>query len=390
MRILHTSDWHIGKKLYRFSRIEEQRLFIKWLLSQIEDNNVDILIIAGDIFDVPSPSNEAHKLYNDFLSQCSKICHSIIIISGNHDSGDFLKATESFTSEKNIYVYDKLFAKKEDNYLSLSVGEQTVDFALLPYFRNVDLYQYHSEEITSSKEDERWREKALEHLFDYKSDNVKFVVSHHAYGNYSATGSEHTLSLSGLDHLSLSLFKNFDYVALGHIHQYQQLSEKPLAFYTGSPIKMRFSENKNKAINLIKVRDNSIQDINKIAIPTFRELVQVKTHSSTFVEDIKDSLTDINSPLKPYVEIKIKMEQSISGLAQTVKELCESYECELLNIIPLLEYKEEKEKIIEIDKLTPQELLKIYYGKKYPEQNIDNSLLGKFNELLGEIKNETL
>lgn len=389
MKILHTSDWHLGKKLYRYNRIEEQREFLKWLLCEIEDRSIDILIIAGDIFDVPSPSNEAHKLYNDFLSSCSQVCHSIIIISGNHDSGDFLKATESFTHEKNIYVYDKIHEKKEHNYLQITKDNQTIELALLPYFRNIDLYNYHSHEIGGDKENPNWRIEAIEHLLDCSSKHVKFVVSHHAFGNYSATGSEHTLSLSGIEQLSLKLFKNFDYAALGHIHQYQKLSESPYTYYTGSPLPMRFSESKNKAYNLIEVEKNEIKEIKKISIPTFRELVQIKTNSKTYIEDIREQLKDINSPLTPYIEVKIRMEESLSGMAQTIKGLCEEYKCELLNIIPILAFQEnDEESIVEIDKLSPLELLQIYYQEKYPEKELNTQLKNKFNELLSEIKNE--
>lgn len=396
MRILHTSDWHLGKKLYRESRIDEQKLFLEWLLTEIEDQKIDVLIIAGDIFDVPNPPNDAHKLYNDFLNQAQALCHSIIIISGNHDSGDFLRATQTFTREKNIYIFDKLQPNKKDNQLTLSIANTSVDFSLLPYFRNIDLFQYYQNEFSLNESDsknekpENWRMQVLEHaLSPKKSKNKKIAISHHAFGNYSATGSEHTLSLSGMEHLSLALFKDHDYVALGHIHQYQKLSENPLSYYTGSPIPMRFSERRNKFYNIIHINDENELSVEKREIPIFREIIQINTDSNKYLEDIKNHLSDLNSPLIAFVEVKIKMLTTLAGMNETIKELCEKYQTKLLNIIPLLEVqKDESEKIIDIHDLSATELFEIYYKEKYPEATLTKNLKNKFHDLLKEIQDE--
>ncbi len=388
MRVLHTSDWHLGKKIYRESRLEEQADFLKWLLAEIEDQSIDVLIIAGDIFDVPTPPNDAHKLYNDFLNSACKLCHSIIIISGNHDSGDFLKATQTFTEEKNIYIFDKLRPIKKENELKLNINGQVVNFTCLPYFRNIELHQYYQANFEQDKP-ESWREDSLTHLMQNDYENCKIAISHHAYGNYSATGSEHTLSLAGLDSLSLGIFKDYDYVALGHIHQYQKLSSKPLSFYTGSPIPMRFSESKQKYYNLLDIKNNQI-NIEKREIPSFREIIQIKTNSENYIEDINLALTDIDSRRMPFIEVKIKMLSTLAGMSETIKDLCEKHSAKLLNIIPILEYidEENEENKIDIQKLSPLELFEVYYHSKYPNSEVNQSLKSKFNELISEIKNE--
>jgi exonuclease SbcD len=386
VNILHTSDWHLGKKLYRYSRVEEQKYFLKWLTTELKKNNIHILIIAGDIFDVPSPPNDAHRLYYDFLEVAQKNCEHIIILSGNHDSGDFLKATSPILEDKNIHIFDKLQSKREDNYLQVEVQNKKLTFCALPYFRNVELHRYYSEQFPELDKDEEWKLKVLEDLFynSPKSD-FKIAISHHAFGDYSATGSEHTLSLSGLEKLKTDIFKDYDYVALGHIHQNQKIKGPCPIYYSGSPIPLRFSETSKKYYNLLKA-ENELS-VEKIEIPVFRKIIQIKTDSNNYLTDIKRKLETLNEELTPYIEIKIIMHDSITGMAETIKSLCEQYQCELLNIIALLANieKEDDWKQIKIHELSHEEILDQFYQEKFPDKEIPKHLKRKFKLILDEI-----
>lgn len=389
IKILHTSDWHLGKKLYRFSRLEEQGLILKWFIDELSKNHIDILIIAGDIFDVPSPPNDAHKLYFEFLNEAQKHCHRIIITSGNHDSGDFLKASSPIIEEKNIYIFEKLHSKREDNYLNFEYKGKTISICNLPYFRNIDLHRYFQENLSNQTKDEDWKLNVLKDLFSQtpKAD-IKIATGHHAFGDYSATGSEHTLSLSGLEKLNTDIFKNFDYVALGHIHQMQKIKGPCPIYYSGSPLPLRFSESEKKYYNLITC-DNKIT-IERVQIPNNRKIIQIKTNSFDYIKEIKENLRDIDSILRPFIEIKITMHESLTGMAQTIKDLCDQHNCELLNIIALLAEVDvhEDKKSINIHELSQIEIFEEFYREKYPETDLPKHLKDKFKLILEEINHE--
>ncbi|WP_372656201.1 exonuclease SbcCD subunit D, partial [Halobacteriovorax sp.] len=145
MKILHTSDWHLGKKLYKVSRIKEQELFLDWLSKYIIHENIDILLISGDIFDVPTPPNEALKLYFNFLKTLSeKKQIPIFIIGGNHDSSNFLEAPAPFLELNNIHVVGNLNELAKDNYSpyvhNIEIKGEEVSICLLPYFRTHELF----------------------------------------------------------------------------------------------------------------------------------------------------------------------------------------------------------------------------------------------------------
>ena len=389
IKILHTSDWHLGKKLYRFSRLEEQELILKWFVSELSKNAIDILIIAGDIFDVPSPPNDAHKLYYEFLNEAQKYCHKIIITSGNHDSGDFLKASSPIIKEKNIYIFDKLHSQRQENYLNFEYNGKSISICNLPYFRNIDLHRYYQENLSEHEKNDDWKLNVLEDLFNHtpKAD-IKLATGHHAFGDYSATGSEHTLSLSGLEKLSTNIFKSFDYVALGHIHQMQKIKGPCPIYYSGSPLPLRFNESEKKYYNLISY--DSELTIERIQIPNYRKIIQIKTNSYNYIEEIKTKLQDIKSNLRPYIEIKITMHESLTGMAETIKNLCDQHNCELLNIIALLAQDEvqEDEKSINIHELSQTEIFEEFYKEKYPDSELPKHLKDKFKLILEEINNE--
>jgi len=392
IKILHTSDWHLGKKLYRFTRLEEQRLFLNWLSRTLTEKNIDILVIAGDIFDVPHPPNDAHKLYYDFLEKASSLCEHIIIISGNHDSGDFIKATDSLLKDKNITVFDKLHSKKTDNILELEIRDEKISFTALPYFRNIDLHQYYNHNFKDLDKNETWKVQVINDLFKIHNQEIKnhIAISHHSYGDYSATGSEHTLSLSGIESLNTTVFRDFQYVALGHIHQNQKIKGPSEIYYSGSPIKLRFSEHAKKYCNIVNVESGNVE-VQKEVIPVFREIIQIKTDSTNYLSDIKNRITTLKSELTPFIEVKILMHESLTGLAQLIKELCERNRCELLNIIPVLALdntQEEEEKILNVHELSPNELFQKFYELKYPETEPPKNLQEKFTQLMSEINNE--
>ena len=282
LKLLHTSDWHLGKKLFKAERIEEQKLFLDWLLVEIEKQKVDYLLIAGDIFDSPHPPNEALKLYFDFLHVLAETKVKTIIIGGNHDSGTFLDAPANILLGQNISVTGQLSTdlKKHIHELKTDHSNEIVGVVTLPYFRNWEVHQMGR--TWGIEEGEDFGLNTIKRFLKETSEAInhcqkKVLLSHHLFGMYSAAGSEQAIGLSGVESIPNNVLEGlFDYVALGHIHKPQIIKkENPIIYYSGSPIAMRFSETMKKSLSLLTIEKNQLNQT-LIEIPRFRELIQIE------------------------------------------------------------------------------------------------------------------
>jgi len=140
MRILHTSDWHLGKRLFKLDRTEEHEAFLDWLVSTIIDRRIDVLLIAGDIFDTPSPPHQSLELFYRFLHRLSSETKaSTYIIAGNHDSGVLLEAPALLLKEHRVKVWGKLSPKAQEHWEMISTENETIELCALPFFRSFEL-----------------------------------------------------------------------------------------------------------------------------------------------------------------------------------------------------------------------------------------------------------
>ena len=272
IKVIHTSDWHLGKKLFKEDRIEEQRLFLNWLHHYLVEESIDALIVAGDIFDSPIPPTNALKLYFNFLYKLTNESDcKVFIISGNHDSGRFLNAPIEFFAEKNIHIFGEMDIDQLRS-VELQKDEEKVNLIPLPFFRLHELSQFKEKFTEDSKDFDA--DSLMNLLKDYTSSLVKedahnILCAHHLFGHFELSGSEQVLSSIGLDTISPKIFENIDYMALGHLHGRQKVSsEKPLAIYPGSPIAFRFNEAKQKYISSLTFSNGEMNQ-EYVEVPSF-------------------------------------------------------------------------------------------------------------------------
>lgn len=391
-RILHTSDWHLGKKLFREQRSEEHEMFLTWLKELIIEERIDLLLIAGDIFDVPNPPHQALETFNYFLHELSELKVKVFLIGGNHDSAILLEAALPFYRDKSITVDGRLKENFSDHLHEFQIREEKFLIQSLPYFRNFEIFEW-VKKYFPEKTDIENRGEAIEAVLKSFFDEAKaynmprILTSHHLFGHFIEAGSEQSLSLSGLDSVSLKLLENkYDYVALGHIHKPQMLrKENPIVYYSGSPIAMRFSEKEKKLVSIIDISAGKLTHKTH-EIPIFRKLVQINSPLSQWREDI-DKL-DLNSSLPAFVEVILKLEGPVSGLIDQVKDHIEKKGHKLLSYFP--QYQNEHGQVQEtldrkkINDLNPSELFKLYYQEKFgakDEKEIPQILLEEFKSL---------
>ncbi len=362
MKFLHTSDWHLGKRLYKLERLDEQGHFLDWLIETLKSEEIDHLLVAGDIFDVPQPPHRALKLFYDFIAKLiEKTKTELWIIGGNHDSASLLDAPSSLLDSKRIHLFGGLRDTPQEHWVKIPYKESHIDLCLLPYFRQYELMKW-SQRITGENESEN----LIHQLIHLPSTGVaKFFMGHHLFGISEAAGSEQAISLSGMDSIPLSWFKNYEYVALGHIHKPQILSKsQPVVIYSGSPIPMRFSETKAKSV-IIAEWSGKLEYREKL-IPQKRNFISLAVTASNWRQKISDKKSD-----QIVIELRLTLKAPVTGLMEEIRAFCTQERVELLNIITEFEQKEvedQKDHWSQLLDLTPEELFEQFYLHKYSQE----------------------
>lgn len=266
LTILHTSDWHLGRRLYGRMRYEEFEAFLSWLQETISAHKVDVLIVAGDIFDTMTPSNRAQALYYEFLGKVSKLCcEHIVIVAGNHDSPTFLDAPSKVLKFLNVHVIGTACDDLNDEVLVLDAVDGTPHciIAAVPYLRDRDVRGSHAGESADSKDTNvikgiraHYDEVASiakarqEHLSDAHQRHIPIIATGHLFAAGSKTTEDdgvRDLYVGSLGQISADMFDDgFDYVALGHLHVPQRVGGCEHIRYSGSPIAMGFGEAKQQ------------------------------------------------------------------------------------------------------------------------------------------------
>ncbi|WGV14152.1 exonuclease SbcCD subunit D C-terminal domain-containing protein [Psychrobacter maritimus] len=266
LTILHTSDWHLGRRLYGRMRYDEFEAFLNWLQDTISAQKVDILIVAGDIFDTMTPSNRAQALYYEFLGRVSRsCCEHIVIVAGNHDSPTFLDAPSNVLKFLNVHVIGTACEDLNDEVLVLddADGAPHCIIAAVPYLRDRDVRSSAAGESADSKDVNVI--KGIRAHYDKvasiaKTKQAKLVEASQrhipiiATGHLFAAGGTTTeddgvreLYVGSLGKISADMFDDgFDYVALGHLHIPQRVGGRESIRYSGSPIAMGFGEAKQQ------------------------------------------------------------------------------------------------------------------------------------------------
>lgn len=294
MKILHTSDWHLGRMLYRQKRYEEFSLFLDWLVRTIEEQQIDVLLISGDVFDTTTPSNMSQKLYYSFLSRLSGTgCHSTVIVGGNHDSPTFLNAPQTLLGAFNVHVVGSKAETIEDEVLTLShAGKPQAIICAVPYLRDRDI---RSVEPGESLEDKNLKlaegmklhyEKvcalAVEKRDAFAREghpSVPIIAMGHLFaaGGKTVDGDGvRDLYVGSLNYISSDIFPpSIGYLALGHLHIPQMVGGLDHMRYSGSPIPMGFGEAKQDKHVIIVEFEGDKPTITAIPVPCFQQLVRI-------------------------------------------------------------------------------------------------------------------
>ncbi len=270
MKFVHLSDLHIGKRVHEYSLIEDQRYILTKIINIIDEINADSVIIAGDIYDKPVPSAEAVQLFDDFLYRLSKRNLQVFIISGNHDSAERIAFASRLIEQSGVHLSPVYNGEITPVTLTDEHGE--IDVYMLPFIKPQHVRKYYeNEDITSYTDALRI---AVENMnIDTEKRNI--LVTHQFVTGSSRCDSE-DISVGGTDNVDASVFADFDYVALGHIHSPQNCGSDNIR-YCGTPLKYSFSEaNHQKSVTVVDFYEKGKTEISTIPLIPLRDLKEIK------------------------------------------------------------------------------------------------------------------
>ena len=320
MKFFHLSDLHIGKQLHRYNLKEDQQVILKEVITYAKELRPDAIVIAGDIYDKSVPSAEAVNVFDEFLTDLSEITPEIpiLIISGNHDSPDRLKYASEILKRHHIYLAGNVPERPEEHIEKVTLHDVygEVNFYLLPFMKPAYVKNIFVDGTPETYSD-AVKEIIKREKIDYK-DKRNVLVSHQFYVGEKAESPEtcdsEVFSVGGIDNVDIGSVKEFDYVALGHLHGAQCIG-KPEIRYCGTLLKYSVSEStQNKSLTVVTLKAKGEKpEIENYPLHPLRD---VRKKKGTLDEIIKESretekddyisitLTDEIDPYKPKEQLE--------------------------------------------------------------------------------------
>ncbi len=371
MNILHTSDWHLGHRLYGWQRYQEHSDFLDWLLICIEKQEIDVLIVAGDVFDSQTPSNKSLEMYYRFLSRTAhSCCRHVIIVGGNHDSPTLLNAPRELLSFLNIHIIGKVPDAIEDELIVLnnSDGDPEIIVLAVPYLRDKDIRLSVAKENPDEKQNRTLQGiqnhyLELTKLAEQKKHSLKNEIPIIATGHLFCQGGKtrqgdgvRELYVGHLVQVGLDTFPAvIDYLALGHLHMPQKISKQDHRRYSGAPLAMSFTEAQEQKCVLV-IDTHRQCSVEEIAVPCFQALERIDGEIEYILETI-DVLAKQNKSI--LLEINYKGQHLIDDLQEQVHSAVHGTHLQVLRISNKRIYDhilQQTSSIKTLEELTPQQV----------------------------------
>ena len=302
MRFLHTADLHIGKRVNEFSMLEDQEYILRQILKTADKEQVEAVLIAGDVYDKQVPSAEAVRLFDWFLTQLNSRKLPVFVIGGNHDSVERLSFGAQIMEESGVYLTQSYDGKVVPVRLEDEYGP--VNLWMLPFLKPAMVKRFFPEQEIVTYQDAL--ETVIGHM-ELNREERNLLIAHQFVTGAVTGGSEDSVEVfvGGVENVDASVFADFDYVALGHIHRAQSAGGEQIR-YSGTPLKYSFSEIRHeKSVTIAELKEKGsltvhqeplkpLHDMREIR-GSYEELVLRENYQGTDLEDyLHVILTDEN------------------------------------------------------------------------------------------------
>ena len=401
IRILHTADWHLGQTFFGYDRTQEHEHFLDWLAGVLTKNKIDVLIVAGDVFDVSNPSAASQRMFYRFIHRVTTENPrlQLVVVAGNHDSAARLESPLPLLQEMRTEI--KGIVRKQNGKIDYehllvelknAAGEVEALCLAVPFLRQGDYPVVETEGNPYAEGVKELYARLLKYALKKRTDGQALV----AVGHLLATGSEiaekdhsERIIIGGLESVSPESFpEQIVYTALEHIHKAQRVSGRENIRYAGSPLPMSFAE-KHYHHGVVKVTldEGWAVEIEKLEYTPLVRLLSIPATEAAAPDEVLDELRGLELPEDepmPYLEVKVKLSEPEPMLRQQVEEILEGKPVRLARIVSF--YRQAAEGSVEEEVLTaglqemnPLQIVKATFENSY-QTEMPEELVNLFQE----------
>ena len=336
MRILHTSDWHLGQNFYSKSRAAEHQAFLDWLLASAQEHDVDAIIVAGDIFDTGSPPSYARELYNRFVVQLQQTRCRLVVLAGNHDSVATLNESRDILAFLNTTVVAN--AGHAPFILPLRDGTPGAIFCPVPFLRPRELVTSQAGHSGGEKQQlllsaiSDYYQQQYQLACELRGDRALPIIASGHLTTVGASKSEavREIYIGTLDAFPANRFPPADYIALGHIHRAQVVGGCEHIRYSGSPIPLSFDETgKNKSVNLVTFANGCLEDVTPLIVPVTQPLAVLKGDFASISAQLNQWQNNNQQP-SAWLDIEVTSDEYMHDIQRKIQAQTETLPVEVL------------------------------------------------------------
>ena len=411
MRIVHTADWHLGQSFFGYDRQPEHTAFLKWLAETVADRQIDVLLIAGDVFDVANPSASAQRQFYHFLKEINLANPGlqVVVVAGNHDSAARLEAPNPLLEELGIAVVGvvKRNESGEIDFNSLLLPLRHRDGSVQAYCMAVPFLRQGDYPPTDQKDQNTYVagvERMYRGLYEFAMEKAGTELPLVAMGHLHVLGAElsdddrsERVIMGGLESVTSDSFpRELAYTALGHIHKAQKVGGREEVRYSGSPLPMSFSEtNYRHQVVLVTLDGRTPASIEPLIIPQTVALMRVPkvpVPPAQVLEALRalpdKPETDSACALAPFLEVRVLLTEPAPGFRNEVEEVLANKFVRLVSIVPSYpkqagNTEERVLSIHDLQQIDPLDMIKRTYESKYA-----NALPESLERLFREVEHE--
>ena len=412
LKIIHTADWHLGQTFFGYDREEEHDAFLNWLVDTLAEQQTDVLLIAGDVFDVANPSASAQRRFFHFLKEANRRNPhlQVIVVAGNHDSAARLESPIPLLEELNTSIVGIIRRTEsgEIDFDSLVIPlynkeKKREGWCLaVPYLRQGDYpapEEGHDTYIAGIN-------RMYRQLYDFADARRQPGEALVAMGHLHATGAElsdddrsERIIMGGLESVSSDTFdEGLAYTALGHIHKAQRIGGRENLRYSGSPLPMSFSEtNYRHQVVAVTVENGCLSDVEPLPVPLFSALHRIPEQPAS-PEEVVEQLAGLpvanqeegDEPARwPYVEVRVLLTEPDPGFRHRVEEALADKAVRLTSIVPSYPKREEADTVRplsynDLQRIAPLDMLKHAFTSKYGGE-LPEDIESLFNDVMREV-----
>lgn len=342
MRMIHTSDWHLGQNFYTKTRAPEHRAFLNWLLDAVVEHQVDAIIVAGDIFDTGSPPSYAREIYNHFVVQLQSTGCQLVILAGNHDAVSTLNESRELLACLNTKVIARAAQGPEQQawIINNRQGEPGAILCPVPFLRPRDI-QYSESGLDGHEKQQSLMnaisahyQQSYEAALELRGNQTLPII---ATGHLTTVGAATSdavrdIYIGSLDAFPAQAFPPADYIALGHIHRPQKVAGSEHIRYSGSPIPLSFDETQRaKSVFLVTFAAGKLEHVEALEVPVTQQLVTLKGSLAEISQQL-EQWRHVSCEPKIWLDIEVNTDEYLNDMQQQIQDLAADLPVEILLI----------------------------------------------------------